>query len=103
MPTEKKGKILSDLPPRKFPNRAREDWDEFAILAQQNPGQPVLAATHLRRTTIESVKTYRRPPFYTERGNIRVNFRNSVVEDGVRYGDMFLTWIEREHHEPAND
>ncbi len=101
--SESKGKVLSELPSRNFPNRAREDWDEFAVLAQEHPGQPVLAATHLKRTQIESVKTYRRPPYYTERGNIRVNFRNSVVEDGVRYGDMYFTFVEREHHEPAND
>lgn len=104
MSDESKGNVLSNLPPRKFPNRAREDWDDKAVLAQQHPGRPVLAANNLRRTTIESVKTYRREPFYTQEGNIRVHFRNSYVEDGVRYADMFFVWHPREESDgTAND
>lgn len=101
---ESEGNVLNQLPPKNFPNRAREDWDEFAVLAQDHPGQPVLADKHIRRTLSESIKTYRRAPFYTERGHIRVNLRNSQIEDdGLRYGEMYFTWVEREHHEPAND
>ena len=103
--TEKKGKILSQLPKRKSTGVPRRDWDEFAVLAQQHPGQPVLAATHLRRTTVESVKTYRREPFYTQEGNIRVHFRNSKIEDdGLRYADMYFVWHPRkEANATAND
>jgi len=105
MPTEKRGKVLSKLPARRPTGKPRTDWDEIAVLAKEHPGQPVLAATHLPRTTVESVKTYRREPFYSQEGNIRVHYRNSTIEDdGLRYADMYFVWHPREEtHGTAND
>lgn len=103
--TESKGNILGKLPPIDRSDRARSDWDDKALLAQEHPGQVVLAAEHIARTQYESVKTYRRPPYRTGEGHIRINIRNSKVEDdGKRYGDMFFTWIPREETDgTAND
>ena len=96
-----KGPILDELPPRTRPNG--RDWDHEARLAQEHPGLPMLVARHVRRSRYESVKTYRRPPFYTDEGHIRVNIRDSKNEDdGIRYGSMYFTWVPNDMEETAD-
>lgn len=88
------GEVLSDLPPRRAWNRNDDvDWEKFARIAQENPGKAVKAATHIRESRAKSVRRYPNPPFKQSDGQIKVTIRDSTVEnDGVRYGDVWLTW-----------
>jgi hypothetical protein len=86
-----KGKIVNKVPPV---SRAKStiDWDTPAQLAKLS-GQTVLAKQDVRISRITSLRGYTRPPFVDDDGRIIVDMRNSYTgEDGVRYGDVYLTW-----------
>lgn len=100
-----KGTVQQNLPPI---NREKgREWDDKALLAQANPGNAVLAAEHVHRSRYETARQYRREPYFTSAGRIRVHIRNSKVEaDGQRYGDLWFVWENYESEEanaPADD
>ncbi|GAA1499310.1 hypothetical protein [Paeniglutamicibacter kerguelensis] len=85
------------LPPRRGVRKGNYDWDGKARLAQETPGVAVLAGEGVPESLSKSVRTYRTPPFIQADGRIVVNLRNSVVnEEGVRHGDIYLTWVPEE-------
>ena len=86
-----KGRVVREVPPRAGHNLQRIDWDGAAVLAKL-AGAPVLAAEHVRDSRVKSVRQYTRPPFVTDEGKIIIEMRNSKVEDGVRYGDVYFRW-----------
>jgi hypothetical protein len=78
------------------------EYDEFAVLAQANPGDAVLVASQVNRSRYETVRQFRRAPYYTDEGHIRVHLRNSTVgPDGQRYGDVWFVWVPSETTEPG--
>lgn len=95
---EMEGKFAPELPP---PSRiSAADWVVLAKKARQRPGKPMLAATNVRYSTIKGLMQRTRPPFVQDDGRIRVNMRNSSLdEDGVRYGDVWMTWEPRKGDE----
>ncbi|APX01170.1 hypothetical protein BWQ92_05005 [Arthrobacter sp. QXT-31] len=88
------GSMSSKVPPRA--NRGEDyNWDAMALLAIQHPDKWVLAAEHVPESRVKSLRGYTRHPFRQETGRIIIAVRNSAVEaDGIRYGDVFLTWQE---------
>jgi hypothetical protein len=101
---KQKGRIQKRLPPRM---QKVHEYDEFAVLAQANPGDAVLAASQVNRSRYETVRQFRRAPYYTDDGRIRVHLRNSTVgSDGQRCGDIWFVWEPYESEEAnatAND
>lgn len=85
------GQVVRKIPPVSRPARTTIEWDASARLAKLTK-QPVLAATHVRNTLVKSVRQRQRPPFVTDEGRIIVKLRNSTIEDGVRYGDVYFEW-----------
>jgi len=73
------------------------DWDALAKKAKRIAPKSLLAAENVRYSLIKSVKQYTRAPFRTAQGYIQVNMRNSYVEDGVRYGNVWFTWMPYEN------
>jgi hypothetical protein len=94
----KDGKIFDQLPPVSRPHKSKINWTEAAEVARLT-GSPVLAAKHVKHSLVQSVRQYSKPPFVTDEGRIIVNLRNSTVEKGVRYGDVFFTWQPNEPKE----
>lgn len=90
-----KGKILDALPPVS-PRRSKLDWDTPALTARVNPGKAVLAGEKVRVGQISSIRGYNRPPFHDDGGDIQISMRNSYVDDGVRYGDVYFTFIPKQ-------
>lgn len=86
-----KGKVVSSVPPVGRPPRTNIDWDGAALRARST-GKPVLAAQHVRHSLVQSVRQRNRAPFVQHDGRIVVMLRNSKVEGGVRYGDVYFTW-----------
>jgi hypothetical protein len=86
-----KGKPTVDtIPPRGV--RGGWDWDAMAMLAQLT-GKPVRAGADVPMSRIKSVRSYRRPPFVTDEGQIIINMRNSHKNDqGITVGDLYFTW-----------
>lgn len=86
------GNVFSKVPPRA--SRGGDyDWDAMARLAIRHPGNWVLAAEHVPESRVKSLRQYTRHPFRQAAGRIIVAVRNSAVEaDGIRYGDVFLSW-----------
>ena len=89
------GKIVSRVPSRA--TRGEDyDWDAMAVLAIQHPDKSVLAAERVPESRVKSLRGYTRHPFRQSGGRIIIAVRNSVVEaDGIRYGDVYLSWQER--------
>lgn len=88
-----KGKILDQVPQTRRPTKY--DWDSPALLARLHPGKAVLAAENVRIGAISSVRAYTRSPFHDEHGDIEINMRNSRTENGVRWGDVYFTFIPK--------
>lgn len=95
-----KGKILDALPPVTA-RKSKQDWDTPALMAQANPGKAVLAGEKVRVGQISSIRGYTRPPFKTEAGEIQISMRNSYVEDGIRYGDVYFVFVPKGSDESA--
>lgn len=77
-------------------NRA-EKWDRRAERAQERPGEAYLAAPNGTLNQYKALKMRKTAPFVQDDGHIEVNMRNSEVgEDGMRRGDIFMTWITNE-------
>lgn len=93
-----KAKVVDEVPKPTRTGRSKFDWDTPARLAKLS-GQPVLAAQHIRNSLVKSLRQYDRPPFKTEDGHIAVLLRNSSVEEGVRYGDVYMQWVPTETKE----
>jgi hypothetical protein len=89
----KEGNTVKGVPPRRAWNRMTDiKWEDHAQTAKAT-GEAVLAATHIPESRAKSVRKYTNPPFVQDDGRIKVSIRNSIVEDdGVRYGDVYLTW-----------
>lgn len=91
----KDGIVFDELPPEAPRSRpiADVDWESLALLAQANPGKAIKASDHIRVSRITSVRGYRRAPFITDEGQIKISMRGSAVEDdGHRYGQVWFTW-----------
>ena len=88
------GNIVSKVPSRA--SRGEDyDWDAMAVLAIQHPDKWVLAAEHVPESRVKSLRGYTRRPFRQAGGRIIIAVRNSAVEaDGIRYGDVYLSWQE---------
>lgn len=90
-----KGKILDALPPVKA-RKAKLDWDTPALTARIHPGKAILAGEKVRVGQISSIRGYTRPPFHDDAGDIQISMRNSYIENGIRYGDVFFVFIPKE-------
>lgn len=96
-----KGKILDALPPVKA-RKAKLDWDTPATIARLNPGKAILAGEKVRVGQISSIRGYSRPPFHDEDGDIQISMRNSYVEDGIRFGDVYFLFIPKDQGADAS-
>ncbi len=90
-----KGKILDALPPVTA-RKSKLDWDTPALTARLNPGKAVLAGEKVRVGQISSIRGYTRPPFHDDAGDIQISMRNSFVENGIRYGDVFFVFVPKQ-------
>jgi hypothetical protein len=90
-----KGKILDALPPV-APRRSKQDWDTPALMARANPGKAILAGEKVRVGQISSIRGYNRPPFKDDAGDIQISMRNSYIEDGIRFGDVFFVFVPKQ-------
>jgi hypothetical protein len=88
-----KGKIVGEIPPPGSHAKRTYNWDKSALLAQTTPGQAVLAAKDVPISQIASVREYKRAPFRTNEGRIKVAMRDSYeASDGRRHGDVYFVW-----------
>lgn len=85
-----KGKILDKVPTTR--RRSRIDWDTPALTARAHPGMAVLAAEKVRVGQISSLRGYTRAPFHDETGDIQISMRDSYVENGVRWGNVWFVF-----------
>lgn len=91
MKNKHNAKVVAELPAPRRVSKYKINWDDYAETARLL-GQPVLAGRHIKESQAKAIRLYNRPPFVTPEGRIRVHLRDSQVEDGVRYGDVYLTW-----------
>lgn len=87
------GKILDELPPTR--RRTRVDWDTPGLTARANPGKVILAAEKVRAGQISSVRGYTRAPFHDDAGDIEISMRNSYLENGIRFGDVYFKFVPK--------
>lgn len=67
-------------------------FEDMARLAKARPGTAVLAAESVPESNIKALRSYRGEPFEDLTGRIVVQMRNSQEVDGIRTGDVYITW-----------
>lgn len=92
MKKKKEGNAITAIPAPTRGFRSGIDWDHPANMAR-NTGKPVLAGKKVRISQINAIRQYDRPAFKDSTGHIAVTMRNSSIEEGVRYGDIYFEWI----------
>lgn len=91
-----KGKIVGELPPPGAHAKRKYNWDASAKLAQKTPGLAVEAGKDVPISLIASVRQYKRAPFITDEGRIKIVMRDSyVAADGRRHGDVYFVWEDK--------
>ena len=90
-----KGKVVDRVPSRSSDPRVSKAIVASAETAQLT-GKPVLAATKVPVSRINTMRQYTSPPFVTDKGRIKVEMRYSKVIDGKRVGDVYFTWMPNE-------
>lgn len=94
------GNVRPTVPPPMRPTRNEYDWDSFAIQAQENPGEAVMAYENVPESRVKSVRYYDRPPFNKEGGELKIYMRNSAIgDDGIRRGEVWFQWISFDQEE----
>lgn len=91
MTTRKENRIVEAVPPRGRANPSTRHFDDMAGVAKLT-GKPVLVGEHMPLSRISSIRQYKKAPFVTDEGRIIIQMRNSSVEDGKRYGDLYFEW-----------
>lgn len=99
----KKGKVVPNVPNSRRVNSAY-DWDAHAKMSREAWPNAVLAETHVPVSHINAIRMYQTPPFRTDEGRVLVACRASKVDDdGIRYGDVYLTWVPNEKEEVVDE
>lgn len=94
MKNPKEGAAVDAIPAPTRTSKYDIDWDKHALMACAT-GKSILAGKNIRDTQIKSLRLRTREPFRGPTGHIEISMRNSSInpEDGVRYGDVYFSWI----------
>ena len=89
------GQFVSSAPRVRVTRGRRNEYqfEDMAWRAQEHPNETLLAAVHVPVNRIKAVRMYVGDPFTNDHGHIKIEMRNSKIEAGVRFGDVYMTWV----------
>lgn len=93
--TPRLGEFTAAPPAKRSVSKGRNHpypFEDMARLAKTQPGEALLAAESVPINNIKSLREYRGAPFEDGTGYVDIKMRNSEVIEGVRHGDVYMTW-----------